>query len=433
MTEIWKETPLRHLVDRVDSGTSVNAADVAAEDHELGVLKTSCVSRGFFDPTENKRVNDDERGRVTCQVRPDRLIVSRMNTPSLVGSAGFTDTAPSNLYLPDRLWQISTRNSDAKFLYWWMQSPEYKDQVKLICVGTSSSMQNLSQDDFRSFVVKTPPISRQRVIALFLDRETAQIDGLIGKQEQLIELLAEKRQAIITHAITRGLDPTAPTKPSGIPWLGEVPAHWTITKVKHYFSATLGKMLQSANQPLESSVAIPYLRAGNIQPGGIDLNEVKKMPFTPAEAKALNLRADDLVVVEGGAGFGRSDVLKSDLIGWGFQNHVIRVRSRSSLSTHFLDLVLKMSLSNGQIAKLSNHATIPSLSSDKLLNLEFPAPPKEEAEQIRHHVDRRLIALRNLTDSAESVICLLKERRSALISAAVTGKIAVEMKGPLNA
>lgn len=290
----------------------------------------------------------------------------------------------------------------------------------------STTVKHLSGSDVLHQLIPFPDIKQQQRISQYLDRETTQIDEMIGKQERLIALIAEKRQAVITHAVTKGLDPTVPTKPSGVPWLGDIPAHWTVTKVKHYFSATLGKMLQSANQPPEGSVVIPYLRAGNIQPDGIDVNEVKKMPFTPAEATALDLRAGDLVVVEGGAGFGRSDVLKSDLIGWGFQNHVIRVRPHSNLSTDFLDLVLKMSLSNGLIANLSNHATIPSLSSDKLLNLEFSAPPSDEAARICRHVDSRLTTLKNLTDSAESVICLLKERRSALIAAAVTGKIAME-------
>ena len=362
------------------------------------------------------------------QLRDGDLLITKDGT---IGKLSLVSGLDKPASLNSGIFVVRPQESySTRFLYWVLSSRVFEDYVAL--TSTGSTILHLYQNVFEQFSFGFPSLEAQTSIADFLDRETAQIDALIGKQERLIELLAEKHQAIITHAVTKGLDSTAPTKPSGIPWLGEIPAHWTVTKVKHHFSATLGKMLQSANQPLESSVVIPYLRAGNIQPGGIDLNEVKQMPFTPAEAKALDLRTDDLVVVEGGAGFGRSDVLKCDLVGWGFQNHVIRVRSRASLSTGFLDLVLKMSLANGLIANLSNHATIPSLSSDKLLNLEFPAPPRDEAERICSHVEGRLIRLRDLTNSAKGVISLLRERRSALISAAVTGKIDVHAEGTGN-
>lgn len=298
-------------------------------------------------------------------------------------------------------------------------------EPQLQSMGQGSTFMELSASALATVEIPFPSTDVQIQIVDFLDRETSQIDALMSRQERLIELLGEKRLAILAHAVTKGLDPSAPTKPSGIPWIGDTPAHWTASKVKHHFSATLGKMLQSSKNMPEGSVMLPYLRAGNIQPAGIDVSEVKTMLFTPSEAAELNLRAGDLVVVEGGA-IGRSDVLKNDLIGWGFQNHVIRVRARSILSTQFLDLVLKMSLSNGLISNLSNHAAIPSLSSDKLLNLEFSAPPADEAMRICSYVHDKLTVLSNLTDSAESVIRLLKERRSAIISAAVSGRIKVD-------
>lgn len=201
---------VRRAVASIESGTSVNAMDIPSASDETGVLKTSCVSSGYFDPMENKVVDPIELHRVSCPVRSNRLIISRMNTPSLVGAAGHTQRDYHNLFLPDRLWQVRTSQAAlARYVYWWMQTREYRDQVAAICVGTSNSMQNLSQDDFRSFQMPFPDYETQKSVADFIDRETVQIDELIAKQEHLLELLAEKRKAVITEYVAEAVQPVS--------------------------------------------------------------------------------------------------------------------------------------------------------------------------------------------------------------------------------
>lgn len=202
----WVLGPLKHSIDFIESGTSVNATDEPATENEIGVLKTSCVYTRRFVVTENKTVYPEEVKRVTCKLRPDTLIVSRMNTPDLVGAAGIVKVAPLNLYLPDRLWQISFKSVIPSFVYYWTQTHFYRSHVKNTCSGTSSSMQNLGQDEFKHFPFLNPSISEQQTIIDFLDIETARIDDMIGKIETQIEKIKEYRQALISAAVTGKID-----------------------------------------------------------------------------------------------------------------------------------------------------------------------------------------------------------------------------------
>lgn len=117
----WEVQSLKRVISGIESGTSVNSVDVPAADGEYGVLKTSCVYGGYFEPSENKRVVDEEIVRLTCPVRLQRLIVSRMNTPQLVGAAGIVQEESTHLFLPDRLWQVAIERVYPKFAYWWTQ------------------------------------------------------------------------------------------------------------------------------------------------------------------------------------------------------------------------------------------------------------------------------------------------------------------------
>lgn len=191
----WEAVSLKRVIEAIESGVSVNSIDTPAAEGELGVLKTSCVYRGEFDHAENKAVVAGEHDRLACPVRGGTVIVSRMNTPDLVGAAGMARQSHKNLFLPDRLWQIHFRGAVPAYVHFWCQTPSYRAQVQSACAGTSSSMQNLSQDEFRSFILPSPPLPEQTAIATFLDRETAKIDGLIAEQEKLIALLKERRSA----------------------------------------------------------------------------------------------------------------------------------------------------------------------------------------------------------------------------------------------
>ncbi|MDP2850289.1 MAG: restriction endonuclease subunit S [Sulfuricurvum sp.] len=204
--EHWEIKKMKHVIKKIESGTSVNASNEPASVTEFGVLKTSCVYTGQFDPNENKTVIPEEIMRLSCPLQENTLIVSRMNTPDLVGAAGLVTFAPKNIYLPDRLWQVSFDFAVPAFIHYLTLTGVYRSYIQTVCAGTSASMQNLSQDNFRDFTFALPDNQEQRVIADYLCTQTAKIDILIAKARQAIELMKERRTALISAAITGKID-----------------------------------------------------------------------------------------------------------------------------------------------------------------------------------------------------------------------------------
>lgn len=411
----WAVHPLKRAIERIESGTSVNAADHPAEPGSFGVLKTSCVYTGQFDWTENKTVNDEDLIRVSCPVKKNTLIVSRMNTPELVGATGLVTEAPEGIFLPDRLWQVYfTDNHSPSFLFYFTKSHEYREQVKMACSGTSASMQNLGQDDFRGLLFAEPSKSEQFQIARFLDHETARIDALIEEQQRLIELLKEKRQAVISHAVTKGLDPTVPMKDSGVEWLGEVPAHWIVRKVSIDFQASKGPRgaLLTKEYCHENPGEYPVY-SGQTENGGV-LGEIADYDF--------DLGAEGAILSTTVGAKAMSVMHVSGRISLSQNCMIIRpLSSDVKVGFYFYHLQPLFSLERRMIP---DHMQ-PSFRMEDLYSFRVAVPPVGEQNQIADYLDSTVSRFDELIGEGVNGINLLLERRSALISAAVTGKIDV--------
>lgn len=200
----WNIGKLKYYWISVESGVSVNAADRPIDNPaQYGVLKTSSVSKFIFNPHEHKQVNNDEYSRVTCPVTVDCIIVSRMNTPDLVGACGYVEKTYPNLFLPDRLWQISFKNDvSAKFIWYYLNNKMVRSYISSLSTGTSSTMQNISQGQFGNISVCLPDSNEQKEIADYLDAKCAEIDGLITKKEQLVKELESYKKSLIYEVVT---------------------------------------------------------------------------------------------------------------------------------------------------------------------------------------------------------------------------------------
>ncbi|WP_280227248.1 restriction endonuclease subunit S [Nocardia farcinica] len=195
-------------------------------------------------------------------------------------------------------------------------------------------------------------------------------------------------------------------------WFGELPARWAAAPIVYHFEVVLGKMINARNE-VSDAVSAPYLAAGSIQPEHLVLDETKRMNFSKAELRKYALKRDDIVVVEGGAGYGRSHLLKNDLVGWGFQNHVARVRQRSgSIMPGFLLYCLKACLASGHIEANNRTATLPSLSREVLGAIIAPVPPPDEQRAIVYYLDHETAQIDALVAKQDEFIGLLRERRS---------------------
>ena len=200
----WNIGKLKYYWISVESGVSVNAADRPIDNPaQYGVLKTSSVSKFIFNPHEHKQVNNDEYSRVTCPVTADCIIVSRMNTPDLVGACGYVEKTYPNLFLPDRLWQISFKNDvSAKFIWYYLNNKMVRSYISSLSTGTSSTMQNISQGQFGNISVCLPDSNEQKEIADYLDAKCAEIDKLIAKKEQLVKELECYKKSLIYKVVT---------------------------------------------------------------------------------------------------------------------------------------------------------------------------------------------------------------------------------------
>ncbi len=428
--EHWAVHPLKRAIERIESGTSVNAADFPAEPGSLGVLKTSCVYTGKFDWAENKTVDDEDLSRVSCPLRKDTLIVSRMNTPDLVGATGLVTEAPNGIFLPDRLWQVYFLvNHSPEFLFYFSKSREYREQVKMACSGTSASMQNLGQDDFRGLLFAEPPKPEQTQIARFLDHETARIDALIEEQQRLIELLKEKRQAVISHAVTKGLDSTVPMKDSGVEWLGEVPAHWSVHQLKRAIAMIeSGTSVNAADYPAETG-SLGVLKTSCVYTGAFDWRENKTVdqedlgrvscPLIENTLIVSRMNTPDLVGATGLVSEAPEGIFLPDRLWQVYieQDHFPSFIFYFTKSPEYREQV--------KVACSGTSSSMQNLGQDDFRSLLFVQPPLLEQIEIASFLDGETRKLDLLIEEAAAGVVLLNERRSALISAAVTGKIDV--------
>ena len=291
-------------------------------------------------------------------------------------------------------------------------------------VITGSTRDKLTQAAMLSIQLLVPPLAEQIAIADYLDEQTARIDTLIAKQNQLIETLRERRMGAIAQALGYGLA-SGNVSPSGLDWLEFVPSTWRPVQVKNFGDVSLGKMLQPANSGAD--VRAPYMRAANVQPDGVlQVEDVKEMWFAQKALNGLELLSGDVVVVEGGVGgFGRAAYLREDLDGWGFQNSILRVRPFDGNDGRYLTYALLLARSSGYVRTYCNIVSMPHFTAEKLAAFRLCCPPPGEQREIADYLDIQTAKIDALIAKTQEHIALAKERRAALIAAAVTGQFDV--------
>ena len=284
-------------------------------------------------------------------------------------------------------------------------------------------MHGLNSSIIKAIVMAVPPTAEQLQILDFLDRETAKIDALVATKERLIELLQEKRTALITRAVTRGLDPNVPMKDSGVEWLGEIPAHWNTAPVYARYEVALGKMLDAKRVTGESSGR--YLRNVDVQWDAINVEDLPEMDFLPSERNRYLLRPTDLLVCEGGE-VGRTAIWGGELDECYYQKAIHRVRpwSDSEIPRFFYFLMYALA-KGGVFTAGGNPNTIDHLTAVQLRHYRMPFATTREQRAIAAFLNRETAEIGALIAKIREAIGLLKEFRITFISAAVTGKIDV--------
>jgi type I restriction enzyme S subunit len=370
------------------------------------------VYGGVFDPSKNKAVESYDLSRVSCPVLAGSLLVSRMNTKQHLGVAAAIRQDFPNLYLPDRLWAVTFCGAESRFIDWWTKTPAYRSEIEAVSVGTSSSMQNISQSDFLQIRIELPDAETQLAIADYLDCETAGIDTLIDEQQRLIEMLRERRAAVVDAAL-------APS------------SSWTGTTLKHMLSGVDQGVSPQAEAGLaDDPGSWGVLKAGCVNRGMFRQEEHKRLPNDFGFDPAIAVEVGDVIVSRAS---GSPDLVGSAAIVEHLDYQLIlsdklfRLRPKGLVDPKFLAWSLNSGQYRVQVRRAISGAEglANNLPLSKLRAFEMHHPSLEEQRRIVAYLDEKTAKIDLLIAETERFIELSKERRSALIAAAVTGQIDV--------
>ncbi|MDH5510914.1 MAG: restriction endonuclease subunit S [Nitrospinota bacterium] len=315
------------------------------------------------------------------------------------------------------------KNHDPRF---WAYALLALDHAKYYYSLGGGVRQSIKFSDFSNEWIAHPDLDAQKAIADFLDRETGRIDQLMERKRRQVELLKEKRSALISHAVTCGLDPTAPMKPSGVEWLGEIPEHWVVKSACFDYEIQLGKMLQTEATSLFDQET-QYLKAQHVQWESVKTKSLPSMWASKFDLAKYGVLNGDLLVCEGGD-VGRAGIV-NDLPNTAIiQNALHRVRSRKA-DLQYLMFLLEHAASQNWFEILCNRSTIAHFTGEKFGALKIPFPPLAEQQAIASFLDRETTRIDSLIEKVNLSMEKLKEFRSAIITAAVTGQIDVTTWG----
>ena len=412
--EGWEKLRLKHIASINDEVLS----EATAPDYELLYVDIGNVEAIYGIQKKEQMRFENAPSRARRRVRDGDVIVSTVRTylraiapvvepeSNLIVSTGFAVVRPRQ-----RLENI--------FAAYVLRAPYFVDTVVSRSVGVSYPAVNAS--DIADIHLVVPPSSEQRAIAAFLDRETVRVDVLIEKKQRQVELLQEKRTTLISRAVTKGLDPNAKMKDSGIEWLGEIPEGWEKLRVKHIASIN-DEVLSEATAP---DYELLYVDIGSVE-AIYGIQKKEQMRFENAPSRARRRVRDGDVIVSTVRTYLRAiaPVVEPEsnlVVSTGFA--VVRPRQR--FENIFAAYVLRAPYFVDTVVSRSVGVSYPAVNASDIADIHLVVPPSSEQRAIAAFLDRETARIDALIEKVEASIDLLSEYRTALISAAVTGKIDV--------
>jgi len=318
--------------------------------------------------------------------------------------------------------RVNYRVAAPEFISYFASSSAYWDWVSSIFI--QATIQNISAEKYANFYVAIPPLPEQHTIAAFLDRETGHIDALIAKKERQIELLQEKRAALISHAVTKGLDPDAPMKDSGVEWMGEIPAQWEVKRLRHITHRLGVGLVIKPSTYVDEDGDVPFFFGSDVREFRLLPEGARRITHESNEKIiASKLRAGDIVTVRVGAP-GVSAVVPTELDGANCASIMITRRSLN-FDSRWLCYVYNSAWGKYQVDRVAYGAAQKQFNIGHAVDFVYPVPPREEQTEISDLLDVRNCRHDVLMLKLEKSIDKLREYRTTIVSAAVTGKIDV--------
>lgn len=418
------EMPAHWVVKRL--GSIFRQVNEAGEDH-LAIL---CVS--IHDGVSDKELGEEEMDRKVTRsddrskykkVEPGDLVYNMMRA----WQGGFGAVAVQGMVSPAYVVARPISAFSTGFIEYILRTPQAIEQMRRYSQGVTDFRLRLYWEEFKTISIVLPPSDEQAAISEFLGQETEKIDQLVAEQERLIELLKEKRQAVISHAVTKGLNPRAPMKPSGIEWLGDVPAQWEVKPLRRFSclvqSGPFGSQLHADEYV---SGGTPVINPVNmVNQAIIPSEEITVTQEVLDRLPHQRLRAGDVIFSRRGE-LGRCALVTEAEEGWlcGTGSMILRLH-HADYHAGYLSRFLSLNVMRQYFESFSVGAIMDSLSSATLLAMPMLVPPVGEQATISTFIDTETARFDSLVAEAQRAITLLRERRTALISAAVTGQIDV--------
>lgn len=402
--EHWIASELKRYCNVTDG--SHHSPSIQVEGYPF--ISVTDVGENEIDFENCKRITKSDYKRLVkegCKPHIGDVLLTKDGT---IGRATIVTEEDADFVILSSLGLLSPTSSlSNRFLYYYLVSGRNVDQMNSMIHG--SALKRMTINKIESLKITFPSFEEQQKIADFLDHETVKIDTLIAKQEKLIELLKEKRQAVISHAVTRGLNPNVPMKDSGVEWLGEVPEHWVVKKLK--FCANL--LSQKEKITTQKVIALENIEGSTGK-------------YISTNSK---YSGEDVSFKEGDILFGKlrpylSKVFLCDTSGIAFGD-ILAFRPNNETSSSFLFYTMISEWFIEIVNSSTYGSKMPRASSDFINEMEIALPPVGEQIKVAKELNSILGKFEILTDKSTAAIELMKERKTALISAAVTGKIDV--------
>ena len=416
--QCWPAIPIKHGFRLIGSGTTPPTGESRFYDGTIPWVNTSELRETVVFQTDKTLTTEAIEELTALRAYPVGTVLFAMygatiGRVAILGVPATVNQAVCALADPSRF--------TPRFVFYGLQA----SREFLAASSTGGGQPNLNAEKVREHKLPCPDPQTQRAIADYLDRETARLDALVAAKERLLGLLAEKRRVLITRAVTRGLDLRVPLRDSGIPWLGEIPTHWTVVQLK-FASISLqtgpfGSQLHSEDY---ATGGTPVVNPSHLSAGRIHADDRVAVDDATADRLAIHrLGLGDVVFARRGE-MGRCGVVEADNVGWLCGTGSLRARLRLDIADpYYLALVFAETRISDVLTVQSVGSTMDNLNTEILGSCHVPIPPRAEQRAIVNHIASETAKLGELRAASERTIALLKERRAALISAAVTGRI----------
>jgi type I restriction enzyme S subunit len=418
------EVPAHWEVKRLKNITQINPEVLPEDtdpDYALQYIDITNVNdKGSIIDVQEMRF-DEAPSRARRKVGHDDTIISTVRT--YLKAIGFINNPPENLIVSTGFAVLRTMAGvKPGFLWRLVQSQQFVDSVVSHSEGVSYPGINPSR--LACLPILLPPVEEQAAITCFIDQETAKIDALVAKKVRQIELLQEKRSALISRAVTRGLDPNAPLKDSSIDWLGHIPAHWEVFLLKR-----IARIRYGLGQPPEESYqGLPLIRATNVTYGRITKNGMMYVdPEDVPASRGAELISGEILVVRSGAYTGDSAIVPEEYAG-AIAGYDMVATVFKGYSPFIAWQILSSEIRDLQFGFYKLRAAQPHLNAEELKFTVIVFPPHLEQQEIATFLDKETSKIDALITKIREGIDRLKEYRTALIAAAVTGKIDVRQE-----